>query len=395
MLAGPLPMFLFRLPVVTAMLVVVDENIPQWQLFAQQAQVRRLPGRSISSADVRQADALIVRSVTRVDASLLAGSKVRFVGTCTIGTDHLDLQYLQQQQIGWSNAPGCNAQAVVEYVLACLQVLAQSSRRPLEQLCYGIVGVGHVGGRLAGLLRALGYRVLLCDPPRQQREPDGGFVSLQAVLDNCDVISLHTPLQQDGPWPSHHLLAERELLALRRDAWLINAARGAVIDNKALRSVLQQRADVQVVLDVWEGEPDFDVALARLCRLATPHIAGYSLDGKIRGSEMIAREFARFFALSCDLQAEYPPAPLQEIGFLSRSTLAGQLAALSCLLYNPLHDDLEFRRLYALADEPRQAGFDLLRKNYRVRRELSTLGQVRGLAPGLQEFARALSLAGA
>src|SRR5690554_201206 len=152
------------------MQIVVDENIPQWQLFASYGQVTRLPGRSISNAEVKNADALIVRSVTRVDEQLLAGSRVRFVGTCTIGTDHLDLDYLQRRAIAWSNAPGCNAQAVAEYVLACLHVLCANTGRDLHQLCYGIVGVGQVGGRLAALLQALGLQVLLCDPPRQQQE---------------------------------------------------------------------------------------------------------------------------------------------------------------------------------------------------------------------------------
>lgn len=374
------------------MQIVVDENIPQWQLFASYGQVTRLPGRSISNAEVKNADALIVRSVTRVDEQLLAGSRVRFVGTCTIGTDHLDLDYLQRRAIAWSNAPGCNAQAVAEYVLACLHVLCANTGRDLHQLCYGIVGVGQVGGRLAALLQALGLQVLLCDPPRQQQEPDLPFVDLDSLLERCDVITLHTPLQLQGQWPTRHLLGARQLSGLRRDAWLLNAARGAVVDNQALLDCLRRRPDLQVVLDVWEQEPDFDIELAALCRIATPHIAGYSLDGKIRGTEMVARQMASCMSLPAPVLASYPPAPLQAVELSEHASASEQLAALCGLLYNPLLDDLAFRRLPGLPQADRCAGFDRLRKNYPPRRELSTLREVKGLAEELREFARLLGL---
>lgn len=371
------------------MLVVVDENIPQWQLFEQHAQVVRLPGRSITAQDVRDADALIVRSVTQVNQQLLQGSALRFVGTCTIGTDHLDLGYLQQQQIGWSNAPGCNAQAVVEYVLACLQILAQRTGRRLDTLRYGVVGVGQVGSRLVRALRALGVEVLQCDPPRQQREGIDDYVDLPTLLANSDVVSLHVPLDQS----TRHLLGRSELELLPADVWLINAARGSVVDNAALLEFLQRRADVQVVLDVWEGEPDFSPQLAQLCQVATPHIAGYSLDGKILGTQMIAQRFNQYFALPATAQTQYPSAPVQTVGLAQDVEEHEQLAALLCLLYQPLADDARFRRLLALPEQQRRLEFDRLRKTYPVRRELATLKSLNGLAPGLHEFARTLGIA--
>lgn len=355
--------------------IVIDENIPQAQVFDQFGRVTRLPGRGIEPADVRDADALIVRSVSRVDEHLLSGSRVRFVGTCTIGTDHLDTDYLQAQGIGWANAPGCNAMAVVEYVLSVLQVLVLRTGQPLEGRCFGIVGVGQVGERLARCLQALGFDVLLCDPPREHEEKTSchTYVGLGEILARCDVISLHVPLQQGGSWPTLHMLSTRELASLRPGCWLINAARGPVVDNAALLDCLRVRSDLAVVLDVWEHEPDFDPGLLAYCQLATPHIAGYSLDGKIRGTEMIFREFCRHFALMPASEVVYPEPMLQAVVPNPAASAQELLTLLAGLLYEPCVDDAAMRRLSGQSARQRQQGFDLLRKNYPVRRELGTL----------------------
>ncbi|HCL42231.1 MAG TPA: 4-phosphoerythronate dehydrogenase, partial [Pseudomonas sp.] len=257
--------------------IVADENIPLLDaFFAPLGRITRLPGRQISHQDLTDADALIVRSVTRVDPQLLAGTPVRFVGTCTIGTDHLDLPGLAAAGVTVASAPGCNARGVVEYVLSCLLTLSERTGLDWRTRRVGIVGVGEVGGRLAQTLTALGVECLLCDPPRAARG-EGGFAPLDQLLTECDVISCHVPLTRTGADATWHLLDAGRLVALRPGAWLINSSRGPVIDNHALKAVLAERADLQVALDVWEQEPQVDCALLQRCALGTPHIAGYSL----------------------------------------------------------------------------------------------------------------------
>ena len=235
--------------------IVADENIPLLDaFFAGLGTIRRLPGRAIDRAAVADADILLVRSVTPVDRALLDGSPVRFVGTCTIGTDHLDLDYFAEAGIQWASAPGCNARGVVDYVLGSLLTLAEIEGVELPQRTYGVVGAGQVGGRLIKVLRGLGWNVLVCDPPRQQVE-GGDYVSLDEIIQRCDVISLHTPLDRAGAHPSWHLFDRPHLERLRPGTWLINASRGAVVDNQALYEVMLDREDLQAVLDVWEGEP--------------------------------------------------------------------------------------------------------------------------------------------
>lgn len=219
------------------MRILADENIPVVDaFFADQGSIRRLPGRAIDRAALAEVDVLLVRSVTEVSRAALAGSPVRFVGTCTIGTDHLDLDYFAEAGIAWSSAPGCNARGVVDYVLGCLLAMAEVRGADLAERTYGVVGAGQVGGRLVEVLRGLGWKVLVCDPPRQAREPDGEFVSLERLLAEADVISLHTPLNRDGEHPTRHLLDEPRLAALRPGTWLVNASRGAVVDNQHRRT---------------------------------------------------------------------------------------------------------------------------------------------------------------
>lgn len=375
------------------MLIVADENIPLLDaFFAGFGEIRRYPGRAIDAACVKDADVLLVRSVTRVTAQLLEGSQVRFVGTCTIGTDHLDLDYLAQAGIHWSSAPGCNARGVVDYVLGSLLTLAELDGVALRDRVYGVVGAGQVGERLVRVLRGLGWKVLVCDPPRQGRE-EGEFVSLQAILEQCDAISLHTPLLRDGPDPTWHLLAAEQLARLRPGAWLINASRGPVVDNQALRELLLTREDVQAVLDVWEGEPQVDLALADLCTLATPHIAGYSLDGRQRGTAQVYQAFCRWRGEPerVRLAALLPPPSLAQIDLDARAAPGWALAALCRAVYDPRRDDADFRR--SLSEDPAQqrAAFDLLRKHYPERREIEGLAvRVRGDAPQLAQMIAAL-----
>lgn len=375
------------------MRILADENIPLLdEFFAGFGEIQRLPGRAFDSAAVADADVLLVRSVTEVNRALLHGSRARFVGTCTIGTDHLDLNYFAEAGIGWASAPGCNARGVVDYVLGSLLSLAEVRGVELATRTYGVVGAGQVGGRLVEVLRALGWRVLVCDPPRQAAE-GGGYVSLDEILAECDVLSLHTPLTRTSAQPTHHLLNAERLARLKPGAWLINASRGAVVDNAALRQLLAERMDLEAVLDVWEGEPEVDADLAELCLIATPHIAGYSLDGKLRGTAQIYQAFCAHLGLapSVELDELLPQPWLTELGLDAATDPRWALALLCRAVYDPRRDDADFRRSLVGSTAARRASFDALRKHYPARREVDGLRvRLSGEAPELVQLVRAL-----
>lgn len=324
------------------MKIVVDENVLfAREYFGQLGELVLLPGRDIQAADVVDADVLIVRSVTRVDAALLSQSRVTFVGSCTIGTDHLDTDWLTAQGIAWACAPGCNATAVVEYVLAALAVL----QVPLDGSArIGVVGCGNVGGRLLRCLQAHGATTACAYDPFRH---DAGvpWVGFDEIL-RCDVLCLHTPLTRDGLFPTWHLFNEQVINGLRSGTVLLNAGRGAVVDNRALLTRLQQRGDLHVVLDVWENEPAIDAALLAAVRIGTPHIAGYSVEGKWRGTTQV-------FASLCAARGIAMPA--------IDVVLPGEPAP-----YPILQDDSDLRSRYALDGAQ---GFDALRKQYAHRRE--------------------------
>ncbi len=375
------------------MLIVADENIPLLDaFFSGFGEIRRVSGRSIDRATVEHADVLLVRSVTNVNRALLEGSNVRFVGTCTIGTDHLDLDYFQQNAITWSSAPGCNARGVVDYVLGSLLTLAEIEGADLAQRTYGVVGAGQVGGRLVKALQGLGWKVLVCDPPRQAAE-GGDFVSLEQIIEQCDVISLHTPLKKHGAQSTWHLFDKKRLNQLKPGAWLINASRGPVVDNAALRQVLLEREDLQAVLDVWEGEPEVDVALAELCVLATPHIAGYSLEGRQRGTAQIYQAYCDFVGRPADISlSDLLPAPwLSHVTLHAQTDPAWALAMLCRGVYDPRRDDADFRRSLVGNVSEQRAAFDALRKHYPQRREIDGLQvRIEGESPELQRIVVAL-----
>ncbi len=266
---------------------------------------------------------------------------------------------------------------MVDYVLGSLLTPAEIEGVDLTRRTYGVVGAGEVGGRLVKVLQGLGWKVLVCDPPRQAAQ-GGDYVNLEQIIDECDVISLHTPLTKQGQQSTWHLFDEQRLNQLRSGTWLINASRGPVVNNAALRDVLLEREDLQAVLDVWEGEPEVDVALAELCVLATPHIAGYSLDGKQRGTAQIYQAYCDFLGQPARVSlGDLLPAPwLSHVTLNAQSDPAWALAMLCRGVYDPRRDDADFRRSLVGSVSEQRAAFDVLRKQYPSRREIDGL-QVR------------------
>lgn len=342
------------------MRIVVDENIPGAQaLLGDLGELRLMPGRAIDAASVREAEVLIVRSVTRVDSALLEGSRLRFVASATAGLDHVSLPALAERGIGFSSAPGSNADSVVDYVLAVL-ALRYPTRGSLAGRRIGIVGHGEVGSRLLARVQALGAQGVVVDP---FLPPSRAPASLEDAL-ACEVLSLHVPLAAEGPHPTVHLLDAKRLAAMRPDALLINTSRGPVVDNAALLARLEGQAGFAVALDVWEHEPAVDLRLLARCLVGTPHIAGYALDGKLRGIAQVCAALRDFLGVS-----RPPEIPLADAGVLPEGLHSWQEAVLRS--YDPRADDARLRA--ALLSEPEAAGaaFDRLRRAYPPRREFS------------------------
>ncbi len=367
--------------------IVADENMPGLDMFEALGTVVARPGRALSARDLQQADVLLVRSVTRVDAALLEGTPVRFVGSATIGTDHIDLPWLGRAGIGFAHAPGCNAMAVAEYTLQAAVEWLVAVGRELSGLTVGVVGCGNVGSRVATLMTALGARVLCCDPPRQGRgdQIDGGWQTLEAAL-GCDIVSLHVPLIRDGEGSTWHLLDRSRLASLAPRQLLINTCRGPVVDNLALTELRRQQLPY-LVLDVWEGEPRLMPALFDRVFRGTPHIAGYSAEGRWRGSRMVLQGLHRWLARDdVDLEPQavhsewsQPVAGLTELLALLRSRYR-------------LADDHDDLAVSLLEPDPGMA-FDLLRKHYPQRHEMRGITVSGAVSPSLLALLSELGVA--
>ncbi len=283
------------------MKIVVDDKIPYLRgTLEPHADVVYLPGNRISPADLKDAQAMIIRTRTKCTAELLKGSSVRHIASATAGFDHIDAAACRDLGITWTTAPGCNADSVVQYIASALFTLAGAKGQPLEGRTMGVVGCGQVGGRIAKLAAALGMRVLLNDPPRARAEGGAGFVDLAAIQAEADIITFHTPLNLDGPDKTYHLADDGFMAGLAKKALLINASRGEVVQTAALKKHFGLGAFRGVVLDVFENEPDIDLGLVDEVDLATPHIAGYSADGKLNGTTMCIHSISRFFGLGLD-----------------------------------------------------------------------------------------------
>jgi len=350
------------------MKIIVDNKIPFIKnALEPYAQVLYLPGKDTDSGVVRDADAIITRTRTVCNASLLEGSSVKVIATATIGFDHIDTGWCESHGIIWKNAPGCNSWSVKQYISSALVRLAAMHSLDFEKLTLGIVGVGNVGGKVAEVGRALGCRVLLNDPPRARRESDGTFVSLDEICSSSDIITVHVPLSDEGEDATRHLFDRARISSLRNDQILINSSRGPVVDNRALKDALSARALRGAVLDVWEGEPDLDPELVSLLDFATPHIAGYSADGKANGTTMSVRTVAEVLGLPLtDWTASGIPAPSQPLEFTidARGRTRIQVLTDAILYAYDIARDSDALR----AD---LKSFEKLRGDYPVRREPS------------------------
>jgi erythronate-4-phosphate dehydrogenase len=353
--------------------IVADQNIPLAKaLFTEFGEVTSLPGRDITAKDISNADILLVRSVTNVTRELLSNNTtVKFIGSCTIGIDHLDADYLSEANITWANAPGCNANAVVQYVLTAMAI----AQPEWLDKTIGIIGCGNVGGRLYKCLTALGVKCV-CYDPLLTAASDLTRVGLDELLVQADIISCHVPLTTDGRYPSFHMLGEKELALIKDAALLINTGRGAVIDTIALSEEIDRRSlrgkKISVVLDVWENEPLVDHVLLDKISLGSPHIAGYSIEGREQGTFMIYQALCRFLMqpesaaahaqLTTDKKAVMTASVFKEIISDDTSKALENFNRLLLSCYNIWPDHQALNRV---------DNFDGLRKNYPARREYS------------------------
>ena len=351
--------------------LVADENILLLdELFGDIANVTKVNGRTINPEQIARADALVVRSTAKITPDLLDASDVKFVGTCTIGTDHLAKDYMHANNIAWTNAPGCNAAGVGDYVIACLNHAWQTLSLDPRYLTIGVVGAGNVGGRLAKRLQAAGFNVLQCDPPLAQAGSKG-YISLDELLASSQIVCLHTPLTKDGDHATENLLNAQRINALAKDTVLISAGRGEVVDQDALLARQKRHQDLHLYMDVWHKEPHIDPSLFPFSHCVTPHIAGHSLEGKMRGTYMIYQALCQHFGLPADKNlAELMPEPKLTHIELKAGATAQDIMAVACNSVYPLmEDDARMRG---------QSDFDQLRKTYPVRREFSSL-QLNGI----------------
>lgn len=343
------------------MKIVADNKIPFLSgVFAPFASEVLLPGRDIAPADVADADALIVRTRTRCDARLLAGSAVKFVATATIGYDHIAGEELDRLGIGWSSAPGCNAASVAQYFVSAVV----NSGRPFRGRTVGVIGVGNVGRLVAAAAAALDMKVLLNDPPREEREGSGGFVSLDEICGESDFITVHVPLERGGRHPTFHLIEVERLAAMRDDVVFINAARGEAVDSAALLAALKTGRMGATALDVWENEPDIDREILRLATFATPHVAGYSTDGKANGTGMAVRAVAAALGLSELIDWKVPELPEPEVSLIELDAAADTDEQIRTAVNASYDLRLDTERL---RNDP--GSFEALRGGYPLRRE--------------------------
>jgi len=347
------------------MKIIIDDKIPYIRgAFEDVAEVIYLPGSKTTAEIVRDADAIVTRTRTICNEKLLAGSSVKFIATATIGYDHIDTDYCDAAGIKWTNAPGCNSKSVEQYIASTLMVLAETKKLQLKDLCIGIVGVGNVGSKVAKICEIFGMKVLLNDPPRERAEGPEKFVSLETVKNEADIISLHVPLNTKGEDATFHMGDESFFSGLKKKPVLINSCRGEVIKTDAVKKALKTKQISAFVCDCWENEPDLDLELLGMTEIATPHIAGYSKDGKAKGTSMSVQAISDFFGLGLNnwqpSGVELPTNPIIEV---DGEEMSEQEIFSKAILhtYDIRHDD----KLLRLSPEH----FEQQRGDYPTRRE--------------------------
>ncbi len=359
------------------MKIFADQNIPfaseAFSTLTTNAEVVLFDGRTVTNEQLLDADVLMVRSVTKVNKSLLADSKIKFVGSATIGTDHIDLEYLDSENISFANAPGCNATSASEYVVCGLLNHARLNNISLSEMKVAVVGYGNVGSRVVQKLNALDIKTFIYDPPRSSRHDDVDYVDWQHVM-SCNVVTAHVPLTRTGDYPTKLMFNAEFFAALPEDCLFINTSRGGAVDEAALLKQLETKK-INLILDVWQNEPSINTTLLAKTEISTPHIAGYSFDGKLRGTEMIYRAACQ----QLNVQASWDPSLVlaeETKGNILHYAAQGieDVAGLYSLLNEAYSIEADCQRLIdtmTLDTEQRSQQFDLLRKHYPVRREFS------------------------
>lgn len=353
------------------MKIVADNTIPYLKGIAEPiAEVEYLHSNEFVPEKIKGADALIVRSINKCTRELLEGSQVKLITTATIGFDHIDTIYCDKKGILWQNAPGCNAVSVSQYILASLLIVALRKKERLQGKTIGIIGAGHVGKEVEKLCTAYGMHILRNDPPRAEAEGEAGFVSLDTIAEKADIITFHTPLSKEGRFATRHLAGRDFFNKVKKNPWFVNASRGAVHDTNALLKARKEGRISEIILDCWENEPAINRELLQLSTLATPHIAGFSADGKANGTRMCLENIERFFGIKIEKLGEVaPPAPINRVIDLNQFTDHRiEQALLSC--FNPLVIDTMLR------DTPEK--FEWFRGNYNHPREYQAYTVING-----------------
>lgn len=337
--------------------IIIDDKIPYIKgVFEAHAKVQYVPGKEMDALCVQKADALVVRTRTRCDEQLLRNSSVKCILTATIGYDHIDTNYCEKHNIYWKNAEGCNALAVQQYVASAMAAIAKDNEKDMSNFTVGVVGVGHVGSTIVDFCRTQNISVLLNDPFKERTDKHNNYVSLQEICERCDVITFHTPLTYNGEFPTYHIANSKLLQSLKRKPLLINAARGEVFDTQAVIEARKQNLCSALVVDCWENEPNINRELLALTDIATPHIAGYSADGKANATMACIKELVRFFGFDMKVPP-YPTLPEPENKHPECDNLADFLLA----VYDIKNDS------DALKKSPED--FEKMRGNYHLRRD--------------------------
>ena len=356
------------------MKIIADDKIPFLRgVLEPFADVVYMPGSKISRADLTDTDGLLIRTRTKCNEALLHGTSVKFIGTATIGYDHIDTDYCDARKIKWINAPGCNSSSVQQYIAAALLKLSVDEGFRLKNKTLGIVGVGNVGSKVEKIAGILGMKVLLNDPPRERKEGRDKFVSFETILRESDIITLHVPLNRSGDDRTYHLISGDVFRSMGKKAWLINSSRGEVVDTESIKSALKNGFLAGAILDVWENEPDIDRELLSATHISTPHIAGYSTDGKAKGTSMVVNSLCRFFKLPLtDWYPENIPHPgnnVIEIDCAGKSDeeIIGEAVKVT---YDIASDHFKLRQS--------PDTFEKQRGDYRIRREFQSYRIVTG-----------------